>query len=278
MSAEGSMMMQIGVSTACLYPETTEQALDDLLRLGFRQFEFFFNSASELKPPYLREIERRMAVCGARAVSLHPFSSGIESTLFFSAYERRFADSVELYKPYFEAAAQIGAPLLVLHGDKAQAVSEQESFERFARLAEEALRFGVTLAQENVRSRRSASPDVIARMRSFLGERAAFVLDLKQAVLAGEDPLAMCRAMGSGLRHLHLNDFSEKNACLLPGQGTMEFGALFRLLQEQHFSGTAVIEVYRENFGQQEELSCAREWLESLLQKQSERQKPDGRK
>ena len=24
-------MMQIGVSTACLYPETTEQALDDLL-------------------------------------------------------------------------------------------------------------------------------------------------------------------------------------------------------------------------------------------------------
>ncbi|MGI6260610.1 MAG: sugar phosphate isomerase/epimerase family protein [Acutalibacteraceae bacterium] len=257
-------MIQIGVSTACLYPEKTEQALTELLRQGFRQFEFFFNSAGELRTEYLREIEKQMTCCGARAVSVHPFSSGIESTLFFSAYERRFSDSVELYKPYFEAAAQIAAPVLVLHGDKAQAVSEQESFERFARLAEEAMRFGVTLAQENVRSRRSASPEVIARMRTFLGDRAAFVLDLKQAALAGEDPLIMCRAMGGGLRHLHLNDFSAQNACLLPGQGNMDYRALFRQLQEQNFAGTAVIEVYRENFGQREELCRSKEWLESL--------------
>ena len=83
-------MVQIGVSTACLYPEKTEQALAELLRQGFRQFEFFFNSAGELRTEYLREIEKQMTSCGARAVSVHPFSSGIESTLFFSAYERRF--------------------------------------------------------------------------------------------------------------------------------------------------------------------------------------------
>ena len=74
----------------------------------------------------------------------------------------------------------------------------------------------------------------------------------------------MCRAMGGGLRHLHLNDFSAQNTCLLPGQGSMDYCALFRQLQKQHFAGTAVIEVYRENFGQREELFRSKEWLEAL--------------
>ena len=34
---------------------------------------------------------------------------------------------------------------------------------------------------------------------------------------AGEDPLAMCRAMGRGMRHLHLNDFSEQIVHLFVG-------------------------------------------------------------
>ena len=38
----------IGISTACLYPLETENALDRLLQLGFRRFEVFLNSFSEL--------------------------------------------------------------------------------------------------------------------------------------------------------------------------------------------------------------------------------------
>lgn len=255
-------MLQIGISTACLYPQETERSLELLLQQGFRQFEFFFNSASELKPGYLREILRQMEPYGAKAVSLHPYSSGIESTLFFSAYERRFADSVELYKTYFEAAAVLNAPIVVLHGDKAQVLSEEQSFERFGRLAREAGRFGVRLAQENVRSRRCASSAVVARMREYLGADAAFVLDLKQAIMAGEDPLAMCRAMGDRLCHLHLNDYSAQNPCILPGQGGMDYAALFRQLDKQNFSGSAVIEVYRESFGEPEELWKSKCFLE----------------
>ena len=40
--------MSIGISTACLYPMYTEQALEILLDQGFRLFEIFFNTISEL--------------------------------------------------------------------------------------------------------------------------------------------------------------------------------------------------------------------------------------
>jgi len=256
--------MQIGISTACLYPQETEKSLAFLLRQGFRQFEFFFNSSSELKPDYLREILLQLEAYGAKAVSVHPYSSGIESTLFFSEYERRFDDSVELYKTYFQAAAQIGAAIVVLHGDKAQALSEEKSFERFGCLARAARPFGVMLAQENVRNRRSASSVVIARMRKALGSDAAFVLDLKQAALVGENLVEMCRAMGDRLCHLHLNDYSAAASCLLPGTGTADYPGLFRQLAQQKFSGTAVIEVYRGSFGDPEELWRAKQFLEPL--------------
>lgn len=258
--------MEIGVSTACLYPQETERALEALLDLGVRQFEFFFNSACELRTPYLRELVRRLDAFGARAVSLHPYSSVIESTLFFSAYRRRFRDGLELYRPYFEAAAQLGAPLIVLHGDRGQALPEAEMFERFAGIAEEAKRFGVMPAQENVRGHRCASAAVIGRMRAALGKDAAFVLDLKQAHIAGEDPLAVCRAMGDALRHIHFNDFTDRAPCLLPGRGSADYPALFRALRDQRFAGTGVVEVYRESFGTLQELTRSVQFVNRFCQ------------
>ena len=66
----------------------------------------------------------------------------------------------------------------------------------------------------------------LLEMRDALGKQARFVLDIKQAVRSGEDPLAMLRGLGSHVVHVHMSDHGEYGDCLLLGKGA--FGsALF---------------------------------------------------
>jgi hypothetical protein len=48
---------KIGVSTACFYPELTENAVDMVCRLKVPVCEIFINTHSETKIEYLREIK-----------------------------------------------------------------------------------------------------------------------------------------------------------------------------------------------------------------------------
>ena len=255
--------MKIGVSSACLYPEYLEEALDRLEAAGFSDFEVFFNAYSELRPEYLSSIKKERNI-----VSVHPFTSGFETFLLFSEHYRRFQDTAEGYKTYFSAAASLGAKIFVLHGQRdydRSNISEEEYFERFAYLSRTARPFGVTLAQENVNRFRSENPAFIARMRRYLHDECAFVLDIKQAVRAGFSPFAMLEAMGEKIVHVHLSDHNRKENCLPPGKGSFDFPRFFRALEKIGFSGTPVIELYRRNFGRIRELTAAKDFLAPIF-------------
>ena len=102
-------MIRIGASTANFYPELTEKALDHVLSCGFRTLEVFVNTESELSPRFTHMLRQKADAAGARIVSLHPYSSGYEPFLLYSAYARRFEDGKALYARFFEAAAELGA-------------------------------------------------------------------------------------------------------------------------------------------------------------------------
>lgn len=256
--------MSIGISTACLYPMYTEQALDTLLLQGFRLFEIFFNSPSELEPEFVSMLGNKLRQYGGTLKSVHPFTSGFESYLLFSNYERRYQDGAKFYDRYFEVAARLGAQILVLHGDRnpeKSGLTEIEYFERFAKLAQRGKRYGVVLAQENVNCFRSADPVIVRRMRDYLGDDVSFVLDIKQAVRSGFDPFIMCEAMGERLVHVHVNDHTVEQDCLLPGMGQMDFQRLRQMLDGFGYQGDFMIEVYRKNFQQLEELTKSYHYL-----------------
>lgn len=256
----------IGISTACLYPLETESALKKLLQLGFRYFEVFLNSFSELERPYLREQKRLLQGCGAAVRSIHPFTSGFESFLLFSDYLRRFQDGMELYKRYFSAAAELGASIVVLHGQKkvSKSLTAEQYFERYEKLYQLGRQYHITLAQENVNLYRSESPDFIRRMRYQLGESCAFVLDIKQSFRAGSDPFEMAEAMADRLVHIHMNDRDDHEDCLLPGKGKVPYQRLFEQLRQMGYSGDYIIEVYRKNFGAMSELVEVERFLKSF--------------
>lgn len=257
--------MNIGVSTACLYPMQTEEALARLLALRFQTLEIFFNSYSEIQPGFARALRRQAEAAGARVVSIHPFTSGFETMLLFSDYERRFWDALELYREYFAAANELGAGILVLHGERdyrRQRITEEIYLERYAKLRALGASFGVEVAQENVNLFRAEDPAFLRRMRQALGKNCSFVFDVKQAVRAGFDPFDVCAAMGDRIAHVHLNDnCGRERDCLLPGRGKMDYRRLARQLQAQGYGGDAVVEVYRRDFGEAEDLAKARAFL-----------------
>lgn len=260
--------MKIGISTACLYPMETEKALKLLTEQKVDLFEVFYNTESELSQEFTAGLKRLLSMGNARLKSVHPFTSGYEPYMLFSTYERRFYDSIEFYKQYFHAAAELGAEFLVLHGDRKTpetgGISDEDYFEKFAHLAKAGKEFGITVAQENVTRFRSQKPEFIEKMKNYLGDTAHFVLDIKQAVRSGYDPMVICAAMGEQLVHVHVNDHNSTEDCLVPGAGETDYIALFNLLKQNHYKGDMVIEVYRHNFRNTCDLIAAKTHLEQL--------------
>ena len=247
--------MKIGISTACFYPELTEKAVKHLCENGVSEIEIFFNSLCEMRGDILSEIAAITKSNGTRVVSLHPFTSGFEPFMLFSDYERRFLDGLEFCKHYFNACNTLGAEILVLHGDRFESHhSDDRYFERYQELFRTAKKEGICVAQENVCRCRSRDVEFIKNMKTALGDEVAFVLDLKQATRSGLSYKDVLSAMGDKLVHVHLNDCDENHDCLLPSQGNRDFAELFSKLKEHGYSGSAVIEVYRENYGDYSEL------------------------
>ena len=247
--------MIAGVSTSCLYPEKTEQALLCLGRMQIGAAEIFLNAPSEWEEPFVRELGKIAADHGIRILSLHPFISGLEPLLFFSDYERRLYDGIELYKNYFHAANLLGADILVFHGDRKESRRPIGFYaERFARLIEAGRAMGITVAHENVARCVGCAPGFFRALRGQLPQ-AKFVLDVKQCIRAGCSTEDMLEAMGDGVIHLHLSDHAPGRDCLPLGEGTMDLAALLKQMQAAGFDGNVVLELYRDNYGTYSQLA-----------------------
>ena len=261
--------MKVGISTACLYPQEIECSLDHLLQLGFRDFEIFVNTISEIRPSFINYMRDMAQSQGGRIHSLHPFTSGYESVMLFSTYMRRYEDSLEFYRRYFEAAARADAKLVVLHGEKTWGkmpkLPMEEYCRRFQQLNEIGQEYGVVLAQENVSGFRSQDPEFLKEMRQMLGDGVKFVLDIKQSVRAGFTPDLILDAMGNNVIHIHVNDHTEVRDCMLPGRGNTDYQALKKRLDQIGYSGQWIIEVYRKDFDEERELLDAAQHLEGIL-------------
>lgn len=259
--------MYCAISTACLYPLETEKSLAALLKLGFRQFEVFVNCESEFSDEFISLLTSMLKPYDAHVCSMHLYTSGLEPFMFFSNYPRRFKDSVVQYGRYFEKAARLGARTVVFHGDRRDSKLSLEEFcERFSVLSDEADREGVILAQENVSRCRSATIEAVRGMKRLLGSRIKFVLDVKQALRAGESPIDMCDAMGENIACVHLSDSTAQQDCLLPGIGTFDLTGFCSRLSKYSYNGPLIIEVYRNSFNTFEELSDARRFLSVAVQ------------
>lgn len=258
--------MPIGVSSSCLYPLSPREGLETIARLGVKTSEVFFNSPSELTLEYAKKLCRIKDEYGIDIVSLHPYTSFAETVMLFSEYERRFTDTLEYYKQIFEITASIGAKITVIHGSRLPGkIEHKEYFERFAKMIEEGKKFGVTVAQENVNNHFSENPEFLKKMRAYLGSDFKTVFDVKQAVRSGFEPLSFAKEFAKDIVHVHLSDHKEGFDCLPPSEGVFDFAGLFEIMKNAGYNGNYVIELYRHNYKEPEDLIKSLRYLEALI-------------
>ncbi|MBE6826084.1 MAG: sugar phosphate isomerase/epimerase [Ruminococcus sp.] len=241
--------MQAGVSTACLYPKLLEDALYELAVNGIAHTELFINADCELRRPFVATMAELMSRFGVTCRSLHHFAAPIEPMMLFSVYERRVGDLIDYYKHSFEAMQTLGAEIFVLHGNAVHNPVPADFYcERFMRLAEAARPYGVIVAQENVVRCQSGSLKFLEEMKAQMGDEIRFVLDVKQAIRAGENPHLMLQRLGSNVVHVHISDHSEKGDCLQLGTGRFRIRAFLEEVYRHSPECSVMLELYRSSY------------------------------
>ncbi len=265
------MSGRIGVSTACFYPLETEKALKKICSKGVKSCEIFLNTTSELEKNYISHMKGILSENDVTVTSLHPFASFTESYSLFSSYKRRFDDTLEIYKRYFEVMNIIGAKTLVIHGGKPSlSISYEEYFERFGELSALSKTFGLKTAQENIVHYLSESPEFILRMKKALGDLFYMVLDTKQAFRAKVLPDDFISAVGESIVHVHLSDYNKKRDCIPPLAGDFDFLHLFDSLEQVNYKGDYTIELYSTSYEHEDEIFDSSYKLEKLYEKRLE--------
>ncbi len=246
--------MNIGVSTASLYPLETELALKTIGENGVKTAEIFFNCEGELKPSFVEMLTEIKDEYSINIPSIHPTYSLAESFLLFSEYDRRFYEGLDKFERYSEIAAELGAKYIIMHGGKNNGIlTDEEYCERYMMLNERTTKNGVWVLQENVANFRARDREFLRSMCEILGIEAKFCLDVKQSIRSGYDPFEMANEFASHIKHCHISDHSVASDCLLPGNGGFDFKDFFNLMSSKGYNGAFIIEVYKDaykNYGE----------------------------
>jgi sugar phosphate isomerase/epimerase len=164
------------------------------------------------------------------------------------------------YRKLCKAAKLLGAECYTFHGMRyANFDSLDKKFiaDVYDELSYISLEEGIKLAQENVSWCMSGNLNFL----SFLNESSKYpiyyTLDIKQAYKAFVEPEKYIDVMGKNIINFHVNDRDEKNICLLPGRGKVDYKIIVSKLKSMEYDGMAIIEVYRENYSNYTELSEA---------------------
>ncbi len=260
--------MNIGVSTASLYPLHIEDAFAKLAEMGVKAAETFANSTCEAREPFVSQMCEMRDKNGMIIPSFHPFSSPMESVFLFSTYDRRIEEMLTLYREFFGTMNKLGAKIFVLHGAILSSKCPVEHYlKQFRLLAEAGREFGVTVAQENVSYCMSGNIDFLKTMKRELGEYANFVLDLKQARRSGDDPFDYIDALGTNIVHCHLSDANSDLDCLPIGKGSFDFTLFLKKMLALGFDGAFIVELYRSNYGDFVELKQSVDRLTEIVDK-----------
>ena len=155
-----------------------------------------------------------------------------------------------------ELAAELGAPTVSLQPGGptiGRGLERDEALGRYADGLHEVLpaaqRLGVTLAVEpepGLLIESAAEYDAFKR-RHFLGEKLVRMnCDLGHLFCVGEDPAAVIRREPNEIAHVHLEDIaaSRVHQHLVPGDGAIDFPAVFTALDEVGYEGWVTTELY----------------------------------
>ena len=264
--------MRVGVSTASLFLRyNNEDAVAALDRLGVGIAEIFLTSFTEYKPAFAELLKSRMGALQAHSV--HVLNTQIEPQLF-NRHARVREDSYGFLGEVMRSAQIIGAEHYTFHGTarfkKASRDPANDNLQRMGEcireIGEFCRRFGVRLCLENVEWATYNRVGVFTEMKRYYPSLLG-VLDIKQARISGEGYMPYLREMGESIATVHLSDIGEDGKMCLPGHGKTDFETLLKALQDVGYGGPLLIEAYKDDYCEIEELKRSCDFLQEILYK-----------
>ncbi len=258
--------MNIGVSTGCFYPRKTIDCLQNVADMGVKFTEVFFNTDSELEEEYLYRLKDIADKNNIKIVSVHPYTSAIETFMFFGKTDYKLADSVKYYEKYFKACRILGAEYVVIHG--CHTTAEYMDMKRYTHilniLADKRKEYGVYISQENVVKFKCGYTENLRELLKYANTNIRFTLDIKQSFRAGQNLDELMDLMGNRISHLHISDFADNNDSLIPGQGDVDFSFYLQKAQDKYCVKYGLIEIYNDNLDSVKELKKSVKMLQLL--------------
>lgn len=257
----------IGLSTASVYPQSTEAAFAYAAEIGYDGIELMvWSDPVSQDIAHVAHLSQEYQV---PVLSVHAPCLLISQRVWGRDPSAKLVRSVQ-------AAEDLGADTVVVHPPFRWQRDYVRGFDRLVRRLE--AQSEVTVAVENMFPLRAdrmfgAGARSAQRMAdrgghpglatSAFGKSidptddgyANYTLDLSHAATAGVDALALLDRMGSGLRHLHLTDGTgaATDEHLIPGDGTQPCIEVCRRLADGDFAGAAVLEVHTTGAGSKAE-------------------------
>ena len=263
--------MEIGISTASLFGRMyNEDAVTAIENLGAKVCEVFLETYCEYTEEYASLINSRKTE-NLKVHSIHTLNTHFEPQLF-STCDRNRKDALDIFENCLKTGRVLGAKYYTLHGKarlKKNAVftNYEEIGCYMNALTELTEKYGMQLCLENVEWAYYREPGFFKSVKEYAPKLCA-CLDVKQAREAGFDYNLYLEEMGDSLRTVHLSDVDEFGKIAIPSEkGLFDFEELFRKLKYNGFKGNCVIEIYKENFKDIQELKCSLEYLMNIKDK-----------
>jgi sugar phosphate isomerase/epimerase len=232
---------KVTLSSASVYPESTDVAFELAARLGYDGVEVMVWT-----DPISQDIEALQRLSDLHGIAVHSIHSPC-----LIVTQRVWGTEPWGKLVRAQAAAEtLGAATVVVHPPfRWQREYARDFIAGIHRMAGETdVRFAVeNMFPVRVRARavRAYSPDYDPSEEDF----RHFTLDLSHTSVAQNDALEMASRMGDRLAHIHIADGvgSARDEHLVPGRGSQPCAELLERLASRGFDGTVVVEINTRN-------------------------------
>lgn len=244
----------VGLSTGCFYQKSIFECLDAICTGGFSLLEIC-SSPAHLDYHELADVRRLAGMLEARGVGAYSFHAPFADRIDISSPDDAIrATSVREVCAAAEAAGLLGARYFVIHPGPEHR-DQPAGDERFRRLENVAVSLseiatrchslGVTCVLENKLPHLlfGNTADMLWILGAMTFTDVGVCLDTGHAHLAGELFTAAPK-LSRHLRMLHASDNAGSfDDHLPPGRGRIDWPAFFRVLRDNAFHGTIILEI-----------------------------------
>ncbi len=261
--------MRVGISTASLFGRfNTENGLKFLRENNVPCAEVFLESFCEYNKKFGKVLKKVQG--DVKVHSVHTLTTQFEPTLY-SVNARAQADSFKLLENAMSVAKQVGADYYTFHGGaRFKKTPFTIDYDRVGKITQDVIdtcaKYGVGLAYENVHWGYYNYKGFFSELRNRTNGLKA-TLDIKQARQSGLSYVDFIEDMGSDVVTVHLSDIDQAGKMCLPGKGITDFDDLFDRLKDVGFNGALLLEVYKSDFNEYQELFDSLAFVNELSNK-----------